>query len=86
MGDIFIRIIKLSTPGVTVLDADGNYNVYINEDLSEEERRKVADHELEHIKRDHFYSDKSVAECEKEADHQPVCRVSGNGCKVENNI
>ena len=68
MGDIFIRIIKLSTPGVTVLDADGNYNVYINEDLSEEERRKVADHELEHIKQDHFYSDKSVPECEKEAD------------------
>lgn len=68
MGDIFIRIIKLSTPGVTVLDADGNYNVYINEDLSEEERRKVADHELEHIKQDHFYSDKPVAECEKEAE------------------
>ena len=76
MGDIFIRIIKLSTPGVTVLDADGNYNVYINEDLSEEERRKVADHELEHIKQDHFYSDKPVAECEKEADH-PARSLSG---------
>lgn len=67
MEDVFIRFIKMPTPGVTVLDADGNYNMYINESLTYEERQKVADHEMEHINKGHFYDDKSVIECEKEA-------------------
>jgi len=67
MGEIFIRIIKIPTPGVTVLDEDGNYNVYLSDELTYEERRKVADHEMEHIKREHFYQDKPVEQCEREA-------------------
>ena len=67
MDEVFIRIVKIPAPGVTVLDEDGNYNVYINEELTYEEQQRVADHELEHIKRDHFYQDIPVIQCEDEA-------------------
>lgn len=58
MGLIFIRGLKLpeTVMGVTVPDQDGNFNVYINIGLSEEERQKTADHELRHIEKDHFYN------------------------------
>jgi Zn-dependent peptidase ImmA (M78 family) len=67
MGDFFVRIINIDVPGVTVLDEDGNYNVYINARLSYEQRKEVLKHELKHIGKDHFYKDISVIECEKEA-------------------
>ena len=67
MEDVIVRLIDLPVPGVTVLDSDGNYNVYINARLSYEERKKTLAHELRHISKDHFYDDKSVADCEKEA-------------------
>lgn len=67
MEDIIIRFIKMPMPGVTVLDEDGNYNMYINENLTYEERQKVANHEMEHINKGHFYDDRPVTECEKEA-------------------
>ena len=67
MGDVFIRLAKITTPGVTVLDEEGNYNVYINDRLSYEEQKEVLDHELKHIEGDHFYDTRSVEELEKEA-------------------
>ena len=69
MGDIFIRGIEfpLSIEGATVLDADGNYNVYINTLLSEETQRKTTKHELKHIKKDHFYDYDPVVYNELEA-------------------
>lgn len=57
----------LTVPGVTVLDEDGNYNVYINARLSFEERQKAFAHELRHIKKDHFFDDRPIDEIEKEA-------------------
>lgn len=67
MENIIVRFIDMDVPGVTVLDSDGNYNIYINARLSFEQRRKVYDHELRHIDLDHFYDGRSVAENEKEA-------------------
>lgn len=69
MGDIFIRGIQfpLTIEGATVLDADGNYNVYINTLLSEETQRKTTIHELKHIKKDHFYDYNPVIHNELEA-------------------
>ena len=67
MDEVIIRLIDMDVPGVTVLDSDGNYNVYINARLSFEQRKDVLRHELKHIGKEHFYKDMSVIECEKEA-------------------
>lgn len=51
MGEIFIRGLELppTINDVTVLDADGNYNVYINTALGYNAQRKAARHELAQI-------------------------------------
>lgn len=56
MIDYIIRYIDLpyTIKGVTVLDSDGFYNIYINSHLSWEEQKKAVKHELEHIRRDDF--------------------------------
>lgn len=43
------------------------YNIYINAKYSSEEQIKILRHELNHISKGHFYSDKNIEECEKEA-------------------
>lgn len=52
---------------VTVIDENGDFNVYVNSRLSVEEQQIAYKHECRHIKKDHFHSSKSVEECEKEA-------------------
>lgn len=56
METIFIRGVELppTIRGVTVTDSDGNYNVYINLLLSDEAKHKAVNHELIHIKNNHF--------------------------------
>lgn len=55
-GRNFIRGLELplTVRGVTVLDEDGNYNVYINILLSYDTQQKAAKHELKHITSEHF--------------------------------
>ena len=69
LGDIFIRGLELplTVKGVTVLDCDGNFNVYINILLSYETQRNATKHEIKHIKKDHFYDFEPVIHNELEA-------------------
>lgn len=69
MGDIFIRGIELplTVKGVTVLDSDGNFNVYINILLSYATQQKATQHEIRHIKKEHFYDFEPVIHNELEA-------------------
>lgn len=69
MGDIFIRGLKLplTVKGATVLDENGDYNVYINILLSVEIQKKATKHELKHIKKEHFYNFDPVIHNELEA-------------------
>jgi len=69
LGEIFIRGLKLplTVKGVTVLDSDGNYNVYINIMLSNETQSKAVKHEITHIKKEHFYDYEPVMHNELEA-------------------
>lgn len=69
LGDIFIRGIEmpLTVRGVTVLDDEGNYNVYINILLSYETQKSAAKHEIMHIKKEHFYDFEPVIHNELEA-------------------
>ena len=52
---------------VTVVDNNGDFNIYVNEALSFEEQRRAYRHELEHIRRSHLFVNKPVKECEEEA-------------------
>ena len=69
MGTVFIRQTALprTVYGATVVDADGNYNVYINENLSDRKKQDTVAHELQHIQNGHFYDDDSIANNEREA-------------------
>lgn len=67
MTNIIDRYIELpvTVNAVTVLDSNGDYNVYINSNLSLDERIRAFNHELRHIMDEHFYKDMPVPDCEK---------------------
>ena len=67
--DYFVRLIELppSIEGCTVPNDDGSFDIYINMHLSEERRRSKLEHELRHIRLDHFYRPGTVAMKEAEA-------------------
>lgn len=56
---VFIRCLTapLVFHAVTLLDRDGNYNMYLNADLSEEARMEAVEHELTHIESGDLESD-----------------------------
>lgn len=45
---------------------DDGFSIYINSRLSEDQKRKALEHEVDHIKNDDFYNDKPIEEIEKE--------------------
>ena len=67
--DYFVRLVELpaAVEGVTVPNDDGSFDIYLNSRMGEERRRAKLEHELEHIRRDHFYRAGSVAMKEAEA-------------------
>lgn len=58
MNNIFIRQIKmpLTIRAFTVPDANGDFNIYINDELSEEAKQKSFEHEKAHIENNDFCS------------------------------
>lgn len=58
MNDIYIRGIELPSrvKGITVLDENGDFNVYINILLSFSTQQCTTNHEIKHIKLEHFYN------------------------------
>ncbi|MEN6594714.1 MAG: hypothetical protein ABFC31_07215 [Clostridiaceae bacterium] len=57
MEDVIVRVIDLPEEigAVTVIDDDGDYNVYLNGRRADLERELR--HEMDHIRRNDFYSD-----------------------------
>ncbi len=70
MEDIFVRplILPPCVRGVTVVDENGDYNVYVNSSLPSDLQEQAVRHELRHIKGGHFYNFDSVRRNENEAD------------------
>ncbi len=65
--NIYIRKIPLPS-GVrafTIPDAQGDYNIYINEKLSGEQQKKSLEHEQNHIINGDFNKEDSAVEIEK---------------------
>lgn len=72
MDAVIIRLVDMpvTMPGCTVKDANGDYNVYINARLNEEQRVSAYWHEMDHIRRGHFYQERTVAEMEEEVEEE----------------
>lgn len=63
MDNKYIRLVKLPyrVKGMTVADEEGNYNVYLNKNLSYEMQVEALLHEAEHIRREDLHSCKPVS-------------------------
>lgn len=68
-SNIFVRLIPLpcSVRAVTLPNTDSTFDIYINANLSQELQQAALDHELAHIRKDHFYNDDPVWINEEEA-------------------
>jgi len=66
---IFVRTVALprGVRAVVLPNDDGTFDIYINARLPEELQRAALQHELKHIRKDHFYNDDPVWLNEKEA-------------------
>ena len=74
MTDTYIRLVSLppKVEGVTVPNDDGSFDVYINSRLSPTRQQETLEHELRHIRRDHFYLDLPVSSLERQADGEAL--------------
>jgi hypothetical protein len=73
MGDVIIRCIcfpSLRTYGATRKDSNGDFNVYIDERLSEQKMRETLQHEIDHIEKNHFSDSVSAWEAEMNEDEE----------------
>ncbi len=66
---IFIRRLALpgSVRGVAVAAPDDDFIVFVNDSLCPDAQRAAAEHELRHIRLDHFYDEEPVVISELEA-------------------
>lgn len=71
--NIFIRKIPLpfGVRAFTLPDAQGDYNVYINEKLSYEQQMKSLEHEKAHIDNGDFLQEENACDIERAA----LCRM-----------
>lgn len=68
-NNIFVRMIALpeTVPAVTIPNDDGTFDIYINAVLPDERQNRALEHELQHIRLDHFYNEDPVGMNEQEA-------------------
>ena len=57
MIDYYVRPIPLPrrVEGVSIPNDDGSFDIYINSNLPPELQQKTLEHELRHLKAEHFY-------------------------------
>ena len=69
MAEYCVRRVRLprAVRAVTLPNEDATFDIYINEELPDEWQEQALVHELEHIRRSHFYDDRPVAVNEREA-------------------
>ena len=77
MTDAYIRLVSLPprVEGVTLPNDDGSFDIYINARLSPARRQETLEHELRHIRGDHFYLDMPIARMERQADGEACAAV-----------
>ena len=77
MIDYYVRLVPFpaTVEGAVVPNNDGSFDIYINEALSEERRRQTLEHELSHLRREHFYLDIPIDRIERQADGEYINEV-----------
>lgn len=70
MDNVFVRLddMPVKVKGYVVLDANGDYNVYINKDLSYDQQMTALAHEIIHIDNEHLRVQLPIMECEEQAE------------------
>ena len=65
-GEFIVRMVNLpgDIHGAVRLSDDGFANIYINDQLSPQAKKKAYIHETMHIRNDDFYNDKPINEIE----------------------
>ena len=63
MTDTYVRLVSLpaKVEGVTLPNDDGTFDIYINSRLSPARQQETLEHELRHIRHEHFYLDMEVS-------------------------
>ena len=66
-GEFIVRMVNLpgDIHGAVRLSEDGFANIYINDQLSPQARKKAFRHEAKHIENNDFYNDKPISEIER---------------------
>ena len=74
MTDAYVRLVSLpvKVEGVTLPNDDGSFDIYINDRLSPARQQETLEHELRHIRRDHFYLEMPVSRMERQADGEAL--------------
>lgn len=77
MNDYYVRITELPdrVGGVSVPNNDGSFDIYINSLLPPGQQQETLEHELEHIRREHFYLDIPIGQIERQAEGESVNAV-----------
>ena len=65
-----IRFPSIHTYGATRKDSNGDFNVYIDERLSEQRMRETLWHEIDHIQKGHFSELITAEEAERSEDEE----------------
>ena len=70
MNDIYVRLIRLpdTVRGITAVDENGDYNIYINSNLSNDQQKRVYEHECAHINNNDFDNFDDISFIERRAD------------------
>ena len=74
MTETYVRLVPLpvKVEGVTLPNEDGSFDVYINSRLSPARQQETLEHELRHIRQEHFYLDLDVERMERQADGEAL--------------
>ena len=74
MTDTYVRLVSLPTKveGVTLPNDDGSFDIYINSRLSPLRQQETLEHELRHIRHEHFYLDMDIRRMERQADGEAL--------------
>ena len=74
MTDTYVRLVPLpvKVEGVTLPNDDGSFDIYINARLSPARQQETLEHELRHIRHEHFYLDMTIDRMERQADGEAL--------------
>ena len=74
MPETYVRFVSLpiKVEGVTIPNDDGSFDIYINDRLSPARQQETLEHEMRHIRGEHFYLDMPVSRMERQADGETL--------------